>query len=191
MKKAISIIPIERIEGIIHHIRDQKVILDQDLAALYGVETKALNQAVQRNIERFPEDFSFQLNKKEWGTLKSQIVTSNELSNLKSQFVTSRSWGGRRKLPRVFTEQGVAMLSSVLRSSQAVTINIEIMRAFVKMRHFMTSQKKMTKEFAELKSFLLKHSNSSDREFRKIWQAIEKLSIPPSQKERQIGFKLS
>ncbi|MFH0838249.1 MAG: ORF6N domain-containing protein [Patescibacteria group bacterium] len=174
-QQSLPIAPIEQIEQFIYIIREHRVMLDQDLAILYQVPNKRLNEQVRRNINRFPKDFAFQLTLKEW-------------YNLKSQFATSRSWGGKRKPPRAFTEQGVAMLSSVLKSSQAITVNIEIMRAFVRMRHVMASQQAITKELAELKSFLLKHSNSSDREFRKVWQAIEKLSTPPTKEERRIGF---
>jgi len=176
-KKQVSVITPEQIEQYIYFIRGHKVMLDEDLATLYQVPTKRLNEQVQRNIDRFPKDFAFQLTLKEW-------------YNLKSQFATSRSWGGRRKRPVAFTEQGVAMLSSVLRSSQAVTVNIEIMRAFVRMRHVLASQKELNKEVAELKSFLLKHSNSSDQEFRRVWQAIEKLSTSPKEEGRRIGFEL-
>ena len=119
-------LPVEnKVESLIRVIRGQQVMLDRDLAELYGVETKRLNEQVKRNIERFPEDFMFQL-------------TQNEFDNLKSQFATS-SWGGVRKLPYAFTEQGVAMLSGVLKSSTAVEVNIRIMRAFVSMRHFMAN----------------------------------------------------
>ena len=119
-------LPVEnKVESLIRVIRGQQVMLDRDLAELYGVETKRLNEQVKRNIERFPEDFMFQL-------------TSNEFDNLKSQFATS-SWGGVRKLPYAFTEQGVAMLSGVLKSPTAVEVNIRIMRAFVSMRHFMVN----------------------------------------------------
>ena len=131
--------PLENIENLIHVIRGKQVMLDRDLARLYGVEARALNQAVQRNIERFPEDFMFQLTKEEFENLKSQIVISSENEILKSQNVIS-SWGGIRKWPYVFTENGVAMLSSVLRSQQAISINIHIMRAFNAMRHFIGSQ---------------------------------------------------
>ena len=110
-------------------------MLDRDLARLYGVEARALNQAVQRNIERFPEDFMFQLTKEEFENLKSQIVISSENEILKSQNVIS-SWGGIRKWPYVFTENGVAMLSSVLRSQQAIRINIQVMSALNAIRHF-------------------------------------------------------
>ena len=119
-------LPVENnVESLIRVIRGQQVMLDRDLAELYGVETKRLNEQVKRNIERFPEDFMFQL-------------TSNEFDNLKSQIAIS-SWGGVRKLPYAFTEQGVAMLSGVLKSSTAVEANIRIMRAFVSMRHFMVN----------------------------------------------------
>ena len=121
-----EIIPLENIENRILVIRGQKVLLDRDLAELYGVPTKVLNQAVKRNQDRFPSDFMFQL-------------TDQELTNLKSQFVTS-SWGGRRKPPNAFTEQGVAMLSSVLKSAKSIRINIAIMRAFVIMRKMLLSQ---------------------------------------------------
>ena len=116
--------PLENIENLIHVIRGKQVMLDRDLVRLYGVEARALNQAVQRNIERFPEDFMFQLSKEEFENLRSQIVTSSEEEILKSQNVIS-SWGGIRKWPYVFTENGVAMLSSVLRSQQAISINIQ------------------------------------------------------------------
>ncbi len=179
-KQSLLSIPIEQIAPCILMLRGHRVMIDRDLAALYSVETRILIQAVKRNLYRFPKDFMFQLSKLEFENWISQFVISNSASKM-----------GLRKRPYAFTEQGVAMLSSVLRSPHAVTINVEIMRAFVRMRHFMTSQKEITKELAEVKSFLLKHSNSSDREFKRIWQAIEKLSSPPTQKERQIGFKLS
>lgn len=138
---------IEVIKHRIYEVRGLRVMLDRDLAELYGVETKRLNEAVRRNIERFPEDFMFKLNKSEWVFLRSQIATLNESAlitdtedidvvetNLKSQFATS-SWGGTRKLPNAFTELGIAMLSSVLRSETAIQVNINIMRAFVAIRH--------------------------------------------------------
>lgn len=163
----------------IYIIREQKVILDQDLAVLYGVETKNLNKAVARNQERFPEDFIFQLAKKEWDHLKFHFGTS------------SLGWGGRRKLPMAFTEHGIAMAANLLKSERAAAISVEIIRTFIKLREFLNSQKEMANELVEVKSFLLKHSNSTDREFRKVWQAIEKLSSPLSDNERSIGFKLS
>ena len=128
------------IESLIHIIRDKKVMLDFDLAMLYGVKTKSLNQSVKRNIERFPEDFMFQLTKKEWNILRSQFVTTETLGNqstilLRSQIVTAKDISKARSLPYVFTENGVAMLSSVLRSPIAIQINIRIMRVFTEMRH--------------------------------------------------------
>ncbi|MBQ2540801.1 MAG: ORF6N domain-containing protein [Paludibacteraceae bacterium] len=147
-----SIQPVEQIESLIITVRGKQVILDRDLARLYGVETKRLNQQVQRNIERFPEDFMFQLTKEEAESSRSQFATLNdEIPNLKSQFATSSeeeilksqfatsSWGGIRKLPYAFTENGIAMLSSVLRSPMAIATNIHIMRAFNAMRHFIGS----------------------------------------------------
>ena len=132
---------ITAIQNKIHEIRGQRVMLDSDLAQMYGVETKVLNQSVKRNIERFPEDFMFQLTKGEWEILRSQIVTANVLENegdssLRSQFVTLKNGRGQHKkiLPYAFTELGVAMLSSVLRSPLAIQVNIGIMRAFVTMR---------------------------------------------------------
>ena len=119
---------LENIENLIRVIRGKQVMLDRDLARLYGVETRVLNQAVQRNIERFPEDFMFQLSKEEFENWKSQIVISNSIKM------------GARKLPYAFTENGIAMLSSVLRSQQAISINIQVMRAFNAMRHFIGSQ---------------------------------------------------
>lgn len=118
---------LEEIRTKIHEVRGRQVMLDKELAELYGVEVKALNQAVKRNIRRFPDDFMFQLDKNEWGILKSQFVTS--------------SWGGARTLPYAFTEQGVAMLSSVLRSDTAIEVNIRIMRAFVAVRQYLSVQK--------------------------------------------------
>ena len=132
--------PLENIENLIQVIRGKQVILDRDLARLYGVETKRLNQQVQRNIERFPADFMFQLSKEEFENWKSQFATSNVNSiNLTSQIVISNKRGGLRHLPYAFTENGVAMLSSVLRSQQAININIQIMRAFNAMRQFIAS----------------------------------------------------
>lgn len=193
-KESNSLVPMEQIERLIFVIRGQKVILDQDLAALYGVETKGLNRAIYRNQKRFPEDFAFQLTKEEWNSLRCQIGTSkSERTNLKCQFGTSRSgWGGRRKLPIVFTEHGVVMAANVLRSERAVSVSIDIVRSFVKLRQMLATQKEITKELADLKSFLLEHSHANGREFKRVWSAIEKLSQPLTEKERdQIGFDLS
>jgi hypothetical protein len=166
----------ESIETMIYFVRGYKVMLDRDLAIIYGVDTKAINRSVDRNLERFPEDFSFQLSLKEW-------------ENLKYQFGTSSSWGGRRKLPRVFTEHGAYAAAFVLRSNQAKKMSVEVVRAFVQMRRILFSQKKLDHEFTELKSFLLKRFHETDKEFKRVWQAIEKLSIS-SNDEGRIGFCL-
>lgn len=152
-------------------IRGQKVMLSQDLAALYGVAVKALNQAVKRHPGRFPSDFVFQL-------------TSKEFDNLKSQFVTS-SWGGlRRALPYAFTEEGIAMLSSVLKSERAVKVNIAIMRAFVKLRGALDTNRELARKFAELNQRVGKH----DKEIGAIIDAIRQLMAPTEKPRREIGF---
>lgn len=152
-------------------------MLDEDLASIYGVETKVMNQAIRRNIERFPKDFMFQITMQEYENLKSQIVTS--------------SWGGRRKKPFVFTEHGVVMLATILRSKRAIEMSLEIVRAFVRLRHILSSQKETEKQLAEIRSYLLKRSNKTDREFKKVWDAIKDLSAKePGDDSRQIGFKL-
>jgi hypothetical protein len=151
-------------------IRGHRVLLAQQLAVLYGVEPKVLMQQVQRNAERFPVDFMFQLNAEEFSRLKSQFVTSNR--------------GGIRKLPYAFTEQGVAMLSSVLRSERAVAVNIEIMRAFVKLRG-------MLSEHAELKKKLARLEEKYDGQFRVVFEAIDQLMSEPAPggyESRRIGF---
>lgn len=152
------------VESKIYLIRDHKVLLDSDLAFLYGVETKVLNQAVRRNIERFPKDFMFQLIETEWECLKSQFVTSNI------------SRGGKQKLPLVFTEYGVAMLSSVLKSDRAIQVNIAIMRAFGRLREVLESNQELAKRLLELES-------RYDDQFTEVFQAIRELmserSVPP------------
>ena len=163
-----TIVPFERIAQSIFLIRGHKVMLDSDLAELYGVETGALNRAVKRNIERFPDDFMFQL-------------TNEELGNLKCHFGTS-SWGGRRKKPRAFTEQGVAMLSSVLRSKRAVQVNVEIMRSFVRLRRMLANN-------AELARRIDKLEEEYDARFRVVFQAIRELMKPPEEPRGKIGFR--
>ena len=198
MKKNL-VVSSEIIEQRIYLIRGQRVMLDGDLAMLYGVETKVLNQALKRNNDRFPEDFAFQLTKEEWNVLRSQIVTLNSKieSSLRCQFGTSKkevstARGEHRKyLPHVFTEHGVVMLANILRSKHAIKMSIEVVRTFIKMRKMLASSEKFNKELDQLKSFVLKHTQKSDQEFRKIWGAIEKLSMSPSQEEDRIGFKLS
>ena len=175
--------PLENIENLIHVIRGKQVMLDRDLARLYGVEARALNQAVRRNIERFPEDFMFQLSKEEFENLRSQIVTSSEEKILKSQNVIS-SWGGIRKWPYVFTENGVAMLSSVLRSQQAININIQIMRAFNAMRHFITSNAQVFQRVENIEKNILALNASkvdTDKKLEEVFRRLDDGNATPKQ----------
>ena len=175
--------PLENIENLIHVIRGKQVMLDRDLARLYGVEARALNQAVQRNRERFPEDFMFQLSKEEFENLRSQIVTSSEEKILKSQNVIS-SWGGIRKWPYVFTENGVAMLSSVLRSQQAININIQIMRAFNAMRHFITSNAQVFQRVENIEKNILALNASkvdTDKKLEEVFRRLDDGNATPKQ----------
>ena len=166
--KSTSIIPAERVERLIVLLRNQKVILDKDLAQLYGVSTGNLNKAVTRNIDRFPEDFMFRLTKDEFDNLRFQSGTS--------------SWGGTRSPPRAFTEQGVAMLSSVLRSKRAVRVNIEIMRTFVRLREMLATHKDLARKLVVLE-------RKYDAQFKIVFDAIRKLMAPPPGKKRPpIGF---
>ena len=157
----------------IYEIRNFKVMLDSDLAELYGVETRVLNQAVQRNFNRFPEDFMFQLSEEEW-------------TNLKSQFVTS-SWGGRRKSPNVFTEHGVLKLSSVLNSNQAIQVNIQIVRIFSRLRNLLNEQSELKLEISEIKERLNHHDKSITTVFKYVDELIQHKINPI--KRRRIGFK--
>ena len=158
-------------------LRGQRVLLDEDLAALYGVETKVLVQAVKRNAARFPEDFMLQLTAPEW-------------SALRSQFVTLKSGRGqhRKYLPYAFTEQGVAMLSSVLRSPRAISVNIEIMRAFVRMREMLASNHELAKRIDQLEARIGKKLATHDEAIAAILSAIRELMDPPPSKRRPIGF---
>ena len=166
-----SIVPVERIESAILFIRGQKVMLDADLAKLYGVSTKVFNQAVRRNKNRFPADFAFQL-------------TDQEFQSLRSQFVTSNTRGGRRYRPYAFAEQGVAMLASVLQSKRAVQVNIEIMRAFVRLRRMLASNEELARKVAALE-------RKYDAQFKIVFDAIRELMTPPTPKRRRIGFLVS
>lgn len=161
----------ERIERAILVLRGHKVLLDSDLADLYEVPTKVLLQAVKRNLERFPADFMFVMNNQEVSALRSQSVTSNKPGR-----------GGRRTAPYVFTEQGVAMLSSVLNSPRAISVNIEIMRAFVKLRVALASNKELARRLDQLEA-------STDEKFTVVFDAIRQLMAPPEpKKKRPIGF---
>jgi hypothetical protein len=168
------------IQNCIYSIRNVQVMLDSDLARLYGVETKVLNQAVKRNIERFPKEFSFQLTVEESNSLRSQFATLDGEMNLKSQFVTS-SWGGRRKATYAFTEQGVAMLSGVLKSATAVQISIQIMSAFVAMRRFIASNADVFQRLDAVERKQIVCKADADQKFEQIFNAIEERSIKPKQ----------
>jgi ORF6N domain len=172
----------ENIVQFVYFIRGEKVMLAQDLAQLYGVPVRVLNQAVKRNIKRFPADFMFQITKKEFEALKSQIViSSRDDPHLRSQTVTS-SWGGlRRALPYAFTEQGVAMLSSVLRSKRAIEVNIAIMRTFVQLRRLMDTNRDLARKIEALEK-------KYDEHFAEVFAAIKQLIAPPVPPKRQIGF---
>ena len=163
----LGLVAAETITSKIYLIRNQKVILDRDLAELYGVETKVFNQAVRRNITRFPNDFMFEL-------------TNQEVRHLRSQFVTS-SWGGRRYNPMAFTEQGVAMLSSVLKSERRSQVNIAIMRAFVQMRQMLVTHAYLKRKIEEMES-------KYDEQFQIVFEAIRQLLTEDEKPKSKIGF---
>ncbi len=169
MKSPNLIITADRIERRIFYLRGVRVILSSDLAELYGVAAKALNQAVRRNLDRFPEDFMFQLDREEFYNLKSQIVTSN--------------WGGvRRALPYAFTEQGIAMLSGVLKSSRAIRVNIEIMRTFVKLTRMLASNVELARKVDEMEK-------KYDRQFKTVFDTIRQMMAPAPVPPKPIGFR--
>lgn len=175
---------VEIIERRIYLIRGQKVMLDSDLAELYGVTTKRLNEQVHRNLKRFPEDFMFQLTADEAESLRSQIVTLNERA-LRSQIATLKTTGRgrhRKYLPYVFTEQGVAMLSSVLNSERAIEANIVIMRAFVRLREMMLSNDELNRKINALEQ-------KYEEKFKVVFAALRKLIAAPEKPRREIGFK--
>jgi hypothetical protein len=193
---------IKSIQNRIYDIRDQRVLLDFDLAALYEVETRVLNQAVKRNSKRFPDDFMFRLTEIEWQTIRSQSVTGYESSedsrsqtvmlndpNLKSQIVTS-SWGGTRKIPYAFTEQGVAMLSGVLSSDKAINMNIAIMRAFVDVRKIVLKQGDIKTQLSDI----IERVGEHDAQLNHLYEAIENLLDSKAaqtkwENRERIGFK--
>ena len=179
-KELQSLLLEQKILDKIHIIRGEKVLLDSDLASMYGVETKVFNQSIKRNVKRFPKDFMFQLSEKEFDNLRSQFVTS--------------SWGGRRALPYAFTEQGVAMLSSVLNSDTAIEVNIRIIRVFTKMRQFALTHKDVLAQLARLEKDVMTNArntekNTSDIEniFIVLKELIEKQRSPPAR--NKIGFR--
>ena len=166
-----SLIPVERIEKAIYLIRGEKVMLDRDLAAMYGVPTKVFNQAVRRHQERFPADFMFQLTKEEARSIRSR-----------SQSVTLKRGSNIKYLPYAFTEHGVLMLSSVLNSERAIQVNIEIMRAFVNLRQMLSSNAVLSRRLNELE-------RKYDRQFKVVFDAIRKLMSLPQPAHKQIGFR--
>ena len=202
----------EKLTPPVHYLRHEKVILDSDLAELYGVSTKRLNESVKRNLDRFPADFMFQLTENEMESLRSQIATSKNVesslrsqsaainapaSPLRSQFVTLNSTpnllatsecaelrGGRRALPYVFTEQGVAMLSNVLRSPRAIEVNIAIMRTFVQLRRLMDSNALLAEKIEALEEKYAEH----DQHFQIVFETIKQLISSPIPATREIGF---
>jgi len=169
MEGHISLIPVERIERAILSIRGEKVMLDSDLAELYGVETKALNRAVKRNQNRFPNDFMFQLTPEEAANLRCQIGTS------------SSQYGGRRYLPYAFTEHGALMLANVLNSERAAQTSVMVVRAFVRLRQMLASNAELSRKLAVLE-------NKYDAQFKVVFDAIRQLMSPPARPKREIGF---
>jgi hypothetical protein len=162
-----DLLPQELVESKILLLRDKKVMLDRDLAVLYGVTTSNLNKAVNRNLERFPEDFMLQM-------------TTDEFKNLKFHFGIS-SWGGTRKLPYAFTENGVAMLSTVLNSKRAITVNIQIMRTFTKLREMLATHKDLARKIEDMEK-------KYDHQFKVVFDAIKQLLEPPVKSKRKVGF---
>jgi hypothetical protein len=182
-----ELVPYNRVESVILTIRGHRVMLDSELAVLYGVETRALIQAVKRNIDRFPEDFMFQLTATEAERSRSQLVILNahsaEIAQERAERKSASKRGSNIKyLPYAFTEQGVAMLSSVLRSPRAVQVNIEIMRAFVRLRQMLQANTELAKKLATLEK-------KYDAQFRVVFDAIRDLMAPPAKHKRRIGFR--
>ncbi len=177
-----SLLPLETITSRILLLRGQKILLDADLAALYGVETRRLNEQVRRNLERFPEDFIFE-------------VTDEEFVDLKSHFATS-SWGGRRKRPMAFTEHGAIMAATILKSPRAVEMSVYVVRAFVRLREVLASSKELAKRLDDLEqeteALSLQHdafARNTRAQLKQVFDAIRELMTPPEpQKKRRIGF---
>ncbi len=183
--------PVPPLETLILTLRQQKVILDADLAGLYGVPNKRLNEQVKRNADRFPEDFMFQLTAEEWANLKSQIATSSPESPQKTGDAPNRSQiatgshGGSRKRPYAFTEHGALMAANVLNSPDAVKMSVYVVRVFIKQREILLAQTDVLKRLAQIDATLLKHDDA----LRVIWRELQPLlSPPPAPPKRQIGF---
>jgi hypothetical protein len=173
-KELQALVAEQKILNRIYVIRDEKVMLDKDLAEMYGVETKVFNQNIKRNIERFPKDFMFALSEKEWANLRSQSVTS--------------SWGGIRYRPNVFTEQGVAMLSSILNSKTAIEVNIRVIRVFTKLREYALTHKEILLQLAKLEKEVKGNSKDIENIFLVLKEFLEKQSKPTLPRNK-IGFK--
>jgi hypothetical protein len=171
------------IEYLILTLRGKSVMLDADLAAVYGVSVKSLRQSVKRNIDRFPADFMFQLSDAEWSSLRSQFVTSNDTAALRSQIAASKSRGGRRYAPRAFTQEGVAMLSGVLNSPRAIEAHIEIVPAFVRLRTNALSYAELSRRIDGLEA-------KYDENFAVVFEALRALMNEPTAEERKMGFRI-
>jgi hypothetical protein len=170
VSEILAVVTVKEIQTQIHTIREQKVLLDSDLATMYQVETRTLNQAVTRNIERFPEDFMFQLTEDEYKILRSQNV-----------ILRSEHGKHRKYTPRAFTENGVAMLSSVLRSTRAIQVNIEIMRTFTQLREAALTHVKLSRKLEQMET-------KYDQQFKVVFDALKALVTPPKTTKRKIGF---
>jgi hypothetical protein len=177
-ESALDLVETSAIDRRIFVIRGRQVMLDEDLADLYGVQTKVLVQQVKRNAKRFPHDFMFQLTKSETEALRSQIVTSNQ------------GRGGRRYAPYVFTEQGIAMLSGVLRSDRAIAVNIEIMRSFVELRRFASSYAEVHERLEKFERETVDRLDGHDEQLKEIFKALHQLINPPPTPKRPVGFRV-
>jgi hypothetical protein len=178
----------ENISTLIYYLRGEKVMLDSDLAELYGIETKHLKEAVRRNIKRFPDDFMFELTKTEFSLLRNQIESSGTKS-LRSQFATSKR-GGTRYLPMAFTEQGVAMLSGVLKSPRAIDVNVAIMRTFVQVRRLLQGNKKLSQKIKELEKLMGDRFSDQDKKIELMFESIRQLIQKKNLPRTAIGFRL-
>jgi hypothetical protein len=185
-----KIVSVKAIAQVIYLVRGQRVLFDRDLAALYGVETRVLNQAVKRNANRFPEDFMFRLSRQEIARISQSVTSSLDSSQTavssrsRSQIVILKRGKNIKYLPYAFTEEGVAMLSSVLNSERAVQVNIAIMRAFVRLREILETNRELARKFEELEARVGKH----DEQIGSIIEAIRQLMVPPEKSRREIGF---
>lgn len=173
-----ELVPMESLQKMIFTVRGIQVMIDSDLAVVYGVESKRLNEQVKRNVERFPDSFRFQLTEDEYDFLRSQIVTSSSGSILRSQIATSSGHGGRRYLPYVFTEQGVSMLSAVLRSETAIKVSIQIINAFVEMRRFLQHNANVFARLDSVERRQITFESATEKNFEKIFHALEAGELP-------------